>query len=247
MKTKTILICMLIGFCSLAPLTANNSLFNQANLLYEEGQYDQALNLYQQLEQEMVNWKLFFNIGNCFYKQNQFVTAKIYYLRAQRLQPLEPSIKRNIYIVNKYFKDAEETEKDFITRMIQKIESLIPLNLLSVLIILLVFLINGFIFLLIKIGKRRILLYGLSFSLVFALFFSFYHIYRVKKINTRNTAVIIKEDSQLRSGPGFDNTVLFKVNPGIKVRIIDKSRNWFQVTASRHIAGWIVAEDLEQI
>ena len=36
-----------------------------------------------------------------------------------------------------------------------------------------------------------------------------------------------------------DNTVLFKVNPGLEVRIIDRAGEWVQATASEHIAGWI--------
>ena len=33
--------------------------------------------------------------------------------------------------------------------------------------------------------------------------------------------------------------MLFKVNPGLEVKIIDRSRDWVQVTASAQIAGWI--------
>ncbi len=58
------------------------------------------------------------------------------------------------------------------------------------------------------------------------------------------SAVVWEEDAQLRSGPGGDNTVLFKVNPGLEVRIIDRRGDWVQVTASERIAGWIEAKRL---
>jgi len=51
----------------------------------------------------------------------------------------------------------------------------------------------------------------------------------------------------LRSGPGEDNTVLFKVNPGLEVRIIDRRGEWVQVTASERIAGWIEKKRLALI
>ena len=97
MIKKIIISSLVIGFFSILCFADNHQAqFDRANQLYEESQYDQALQLYLQLEKDVVNWKLLFNIGNCYYKQNQFVKAKIYYLRAQRLQPFETSIQKNI-------------------------------------------------------------------------------------------------------------------------------------------------------
>lgn len=222
--------------------------FARANQLYEEGKYAEALTVYRTIETQSVHWKLFFNIGNCCYKTGDYVRAKIYYLRAERLRPFEPSIQKNIDIVNKRFSDKIEEEKpDFLSRVALRIENVISLNIVSVVLVIAVIVLNLFIFLLIKNGRTRFLLYGVSFSLVIALLIAGYHIYRTGKQNLRNTAVIITADTELRSGPGEDNTVLFKVNPGLKVKIIEKSRNWVQVSASSRIAGWIEADRLERI
>ena len=68
---------------------------------------------------------------------------------------------------------------------------------------------------------------------------SFYHIHLVRKQSVRNTAVVTDQDVTLLSGPGGDNTILFRVNPGLELKIIGKNREWYQVTASDDIAGWI--------
>lgn len=224
--------------------------FDKANQLYEEGKYAEALNQYLEIEKAGSHWKVFYNIGNCYYKLNQPVRAKIYYLKARRLEPFEPSIQKNIEIVNKLLKDKVPSPKpDFISRLLMRIESILSLNILSISLLLLVVIFNGFVFMLIKKGKNRFILYGVSFSLILVLLFTGYHIHRVNKYNRRNIAVIIKKDAQLRSGPGENNTVLFKVNPGLEVKIIDQGGNkkWLQVSASSEIAGWIEAESLEQI
>ena len=224
--------------------------FDQANQLYEEGKYPEALNQYLEIEKAASHWKVFYNMGNCYYKLDQPVRAKIYYLKARRLEPFEPSIQKNIEIVNQQLKDKVPTSQpDFISRLLMRIESILSLNILSITLLLLVVIFNGFVLLLIKKGKNRFILYGVSFSLILVLFFTGYHIHRVNKYNRRDTAVIIKEDAQLRSGPGENNTVLFKVNPGLEVKIIDQGVNkkWLQVSASSEIAGWIEAESLEQI
>jgi tetratricopeptide (TPR) repeat protein len=222
--------------------------FDKANQLYEKGKYAEALNGYKKIEKSGVHWKLFFNMGNCHYKLNNFVKAKIYFLRAERLKPFDDSIQKNIEIVNKKFSDKiSEKKPDFIARVIKKIEALIPLNLVSAILLISILILNLFIFLLIKKGKKRLFIYGASFSLIISILLFSYHVYRVKKQNLRDTAVIVKNESILRSGPGDTNTILFKVNPGIKVKIIDKSRDWLQVSASKEIAGWIEDSDIERI
>ncbi|MCK4760730.1 MAG: SH3 domain-containing protein [Candidatus Aminicenantes bacterium] len=256
MQTKKIfrvrLLCLLLMLPFLyINLPAENSFrqdFDTAGSLYEEGRYNEALGIFLEAEKKGGHWKLFYNIGNCYYKTKDFVKAKIYYLRAERLKPFEPSIQKNIGIVNKKFNDQIEAEKsDFISGVIKKTETLFSIDFVSILLLLSIFILNLFIFLLIKKGKSRFLIYGVSFSLIIAILFFSYHVYRVKKQNLRDTAVIVKTDSTLRSGPGESNTILFKVNPGLKVKIIDKSRDWLQVSASKEIAGWIEESDLEKI
>jgi uncharacterized protein YgiM (DUF1202 family) len=91
------------------------------------------------------------------------------------------------------------------------------------------------------------ILYGLSFSFFLCLFLFGYFLHRISSDRETKTAVIIGENSQLRSGPGEGNTVLFKVNPGLEVRVIEESRNWYQVSASSQIAGWIEESRLKLI
>ncbi len=224
--------------------------FDEANKEYEAGNYQGALDIYHQIEKEGPHWKLFYNIGNCYYKLNRLVRAKIYYLKARRLEPFEPSIGKNIEIVNKGLNDKTPSPKaDFIARLVLRIESIVSLNVLSAVLLLLILLLNVFLFLSIKKGKQRFLLYGISFTLIFTLLLAGYHIYRVGKYRQRSVAVITAEDTQLHSGPGKNNTILFKVNPGLKVRIIDTSSNgrWLQVSASSDIAGWVATDHLERI
>jgi len=222
--------------------------FLEANRLYEDGKYAEALDIYLEQEKNGGHWKLFYNTGNCYFKLNQPVRAKIYYLKAQRLNPFEDSIEKNIGIVNKVLNDKIETDRpDFISRVLLRVESIVSLNLVSILLLLLFIAFNAFVFMSLKKGKSRFRVYGVSFTLVLALMVGSYHLYRSNKHNRRDIAVITKTNSQLRSGPGQNNTVLFKVNPGLKVRIIDQSRDWLQVSASSDIAGWIQESHLEKI
>jgi uncharacterized protein YgiM (DUF1202 family) len=245
-------IVVFIGILVLAVMVASAEDFQQrfdsANDLYEKGLYTEALELYRTIENSLFSWKLFYNMGNCQFKLNRFIEAKIYYLKARQLKPLQPSIGNNIQIVNKNFKDKiPEKEIDFLGRVVLKVESLISLNFISYLLIVFIIIFNFSLFILVRRRRNKWALYGLFFFLLLFIFTSMVHIYRVQKRNSQNTAVIIRDDAQLRSGPGQDNTILFKVNPGLEVRIIDRSNGWLQVSASSDIAGWIKEDRLTVI
>ncbi len=249
MKQKVVFIILIC--CLLLPLRPADDAaiyFSRANQLYENQDYTKALELYRQAEKELRNWKLFYNLGNCYYKLEDYVRAKIYFLRAQRLNPSDPDIRKNLEVVNQHFRDrVPEQKADFISRVILKIEAILSLNLLAVCLLLLVILLNGAIFLLATRGKNRWLLYGISFCLVFILISGGYLLHRQAKEKRRHIGVVVAEKAELRSGPGFDNTILFQVHPGLKVRILNQSRDWLQVSASDRIAGWIEAKRLERI
>ena len=248
MKSIVVFIGILVLVVMVASAEDFQQKFDSANDLYEKGLYTEALELYRTIENSLFSWKLFYNMGNCQFKLNRFIEAKVYYLKARQLKPLQSSIRNNIQIVNKNFKDKiPEKEIDFLGRVVLKVESLISLNFISYLLIVFIIIFNLSLFILVRRRRNKWALYGLFFFLLLFIFTSMVHIYRVQKRNSQNTAVIIRDDAQLRSGPGQDNTVLFKVNPGLEVRIIDRSNGWLQVSASSDIAGWIKEDRLTVI
>ncbi|HSQ35779.1 MAG TPA: hypothetical protein VLQ89_07300, partial [Candidatus Binatia bacterium] len=108
--------------------------FSTANAHYEVGRFNEALNIYLPLSRQVTNWKVFYNIGNCYFKLGRPLAAKISYLRARKLRPLDPSIARNILIVNKRFADAIQSEPpDFVSRVLQILHAKLSLNALSLL------------------------------------------------------------------------------------------------------------------
>jgi tetratricopeptide (TPR) repeat protein len=214
--------------------------FAAANRSYKEGKFAAALSLYLDVNRRASDWQVLYDIGNCYYKMERYLSAKVYYLKARKFQPLDAAIARNIAMTNRHFRDVVNLpEPDFVARAIQLLESALTLNGLSVLLLLAVALLNACLFLLLTRGRSKRLLYALAFSLLLSLALGAYHVSRTAALGRTDVAVIWEEGSQLRSGPGDDNTVLFKVNPGLEVRIIDRAGDWVQAAASEHIAGWI--------
>jgi tetratricopeptide (TPR) repeat protein len=245
---KTILFSILLLSLAVFASTTINDDFLAANGHYEAGRYGDALKIYLQVNHQLTSWQVLYNIGNCYFKLGQPLAAKIYYLRARSFRPLDGSIARNIAIVDKSFKDviAPETP-DFISRAIQVLQAELELNTLSLLLLAAILLLNIFLFLLLKKGWRKKIIYGLALSLLLCLVLGAYHYDRATGQRRTSIAVVSEAGSVLRSGPGESNTELFKINPGLEVKILDRSRDWVQVSASPQVAGWIELKRLTLI
>lgn len=214
--------------------------FAAANRNYRQGKFAAALALYLEVDRQVKDEKVLYNIGNCYYKLERYLSAKVYYLKARKFQPLDAAIARNIAMTDLHFRDAvAPPEPDFIARAIQLLAGKLSLDALSILLLLAVALANACLFLLLTRGRNKKTLYALAASLLLALGLWAYHLSRTAALGRSDSAVVWAEGSQLRSGPGEDNTVLFEVGPGLDVKIIDRSGDWVQAAASEHIAGWI--------
>ncbi len=223
--------------------------FGDAGDLYQKGKYKEALSHYRTLEKSSNSWKLYYNMGNCCFKLKQYLQAKIYYLKAEKLNPVNDDIKFNLNITDRYFKDKiPEVKSDFIDSVIGRINNGISLNSLSYMLILVIVLLNASVIsFIIKRIDKRVIIYAGTICLIMAIALSSYHIYRVDLETSRSVGVVMKDGVTLYSGPGSDNTALFEVNSGLKLRVSGESSGWYQVSASDEIAGWINAEDMEKL
>ena len=70
---------------------ADSASFDQANRLYEQGKYADAIVAYRGLlGQKQSSAALYFNLGNAFFKSGNTGEAIINYRLAQRLAPRDP-------------------------------------------------------------------------------------------------------------------------------------------------------------
>jgi tetratricopeptide (TPR) repeat protein len=93
------LVLMIVGLitCLRVVQCAEPSLFDQANRLYEEGKFKEAIPLYQSMLK--AGWRspaVFFNLGNSFFKAGDLGSAIYNYHRAAALAPRDPDIQANL-------------------------------------------------------------------------------------------------------------------------------------------------------
>ena len=75
---KNFLILILVFICNI--LLASNSLFEKANKLYQQEKYEQAISLYDSIQQNgLQSGALFYNMGNAYYKLQSWPESILYY------------------------------------------------------------------------------------------------------------------------------------------------------------------------
>ena len=80
------LIIIFITLCSLNNTHANDSLFLQANEEYINEKYEIAISIYDSiLSNGFQSSELFYNLGNCFYKKNDWANAIWYYEKSLKI------------------------------------------------------------------------------------------------------------------------------------------------------------------
>ncbi len=239
MKKTSILICLILIFFGTLSSTGINDKFKIGINAYEKGNYDKALKAFSSIEKKISNWKVFYNKGNCFYKKGNFINAKIEYLKAEKLNPFESSIQNNIVQTNLKLGISNQIKQTFFYRIMLRLDSFFSMNFVSILLIFSIVLFNVILILFLFLGKNKKLIYTSLISVILLIALAGYHHYRSTSILSSNNAVVIDKNAELRSGPGEKNTILYKILPGVRVKIIEKSGDWYYISESETVAGWI--------
>jgi len=86
---------------------------------YNDGNFSQAIASFTKLaDAGVVNGKLFYNLGNAFFKNDDLGHAVLWYARAARLIPCDPDLKFNYKHALRMVKDKGEDNNSGIVRIL---------------------------------------------------------------------------------------------------------------------------------
>ena len=253
MDMKRIFTLILLVF-SLVNLYADEKgeLWTKANDAYSMGQYETALNDYIEIENNGYHsYRLYYNMGNAWYKTGNMGKAILYYEKALKLNPAGEDALNNLQIAKLQTLDKIDVLPEFIvSTWIKDIRNLMSSNgwgytavgLFAVVCILL---------LLFKFapttGGRK-----LSFVLacVVFLFFIFAVLFAFSlraKAKSEDNAVVMVPVSNVKSAPNSTGNNLFILHEGSKVEILEQAGKWCRIEISDGRQGWLEGKDIEVI
>ena len=85
----------------------NQTLFEQANTLYNEGKFTEAIKQYESIiDNDKHSSELYFNLANAHYKLNNIAPSIYYYEKAALLNPNDKDIENNLSFAKNMTIDA---------------------------------------------------------------------------------------------------------------------------------------------
>ena len=243
-----LLMFMLFRVVSASP----DSLFLKANVLYQDGKYELALEQYKQvLESGLESADLYYNMGNAAYRSNSIGYAILYYEKALKLDPSHEDASNNLEFASRYRVDTfEEVPELFIRTWMRVILVKFSERTWSLVSLVLFVLITMAI--LIFIFSRRHLLKKIGFftaliGIVWIIAAFSAAIARHKSIIHPDAAIISAPSVVVRSSPSDTGTELFILHEGTKVKVNEGVSGWQNIRVIDGREGWIATTDFESI
>ncbi len=228
-----------------------NNLFEEANNFYIKKNYKKSIELYEIIiESGIEHSAVFYNLGNSYFRVEDIGQAIWAYRNAHRLSPRDNDITHNLNIAETKKIDRIDSPPLFIIHdLYRKVKSSITIFELVLLggilsfTLSLIWIMRSFFGK--KIGLLKNIFQMLLVLIIIVHLFIVDMIFEKKKIN--NEAIIVKK-IEAKSGPFLgDNKVLFQINAGSTVEILEEKNNWSEIILIDGKQGWILTSALRKM
>jgi tetratricopeptide (TPR) repeat protein len=233
----------LVGLALQATATENTKLFFDGISRYQAGQYEEAAAAFIAITESGVqNGKLYYNIGNAFFKQNDLGRAILWYERARKKIAGDPDLDFNLNYARSFRKDEAVEEVAPLYRVL-----FFWYHLLSHRIIVACALTANLFFWLILLIYRLRPRYGLKVAAYpigfIALLFSLTSTYCFHDERTKR-AIVLPETLSVRSGLSDEATELFVLHAGTRVRVANQRKGYYLIHFADGKIGWVRAKSV---
>lgn len=243
------ILSFLLGFSTFGQ---NQALFKQANTLYNEGKYTDAINTYEAiLATKNESAELYFNLANAHYKLNNIAPSVYYYEKALQLAPNDADIKHNLSFAKNMTVDAIDVVPEAgLSKLIKKATNMFSFDAWAkvsvgfVFLFVILFLVYYFAYSTIR---KRLAFIGsiTSISLMcIALLFAFHKFNLDKK---DKPAIVFAKESSVNNEPNSRSEEAFKLHEGTKVQVLDTVKNWKKIKLVDGKSGWISSDDIKAL
>lgn len=230
-----------------------DSLWTAGVQAYTDGNFSDASAAWTSIEESgQKSAKLYYNLGNAWFKQGNYPKAILNYERALRLDPSYSDARYNLEFTSNFVQDKIEPVPEFILKSVaRKVCYVMGSNAWAVifLVLLAAALVMGLLFLLgSSVGKRRAGFYcGIVLLLLSSGALSFSIWQKSDSVKT-DTAIVMSPVSSVKSSPSSGSSKdLFVIHEGTKVTILDEVGTWRNISLADGRQGWIPASDIEII
>lgn len=240
------IVFILIATFSLATFAQSGTdyYFEQGNQAYRDGNYQEAIDWYQKiLDTGYESGRLYYNLGNCYYKTDQIGRAILNYEKSKKFLPNDSELQFNLELARLKIIDRIETPpRFFLFEWWDQIKNFYTISQLTNL-VLLSYIVSAAIlvaFLFLKADRiRKILFSTFIITLILTLFCGYLLFANIHEEKTNQYGIVLSPNVTVLSAPGEGATDVFVLHEGIKIRIGDQRGDWLKIVLPDGKSGWI--------
>ena len=242
-----------ILFFFFGSLTAQNeTVFEQANALYNDAKFDEAIAKYESiLETKQHSAEVYYNLANAHYKLNNIAPSIYYYEKALQLKPEDKDILNNRAYAKKMTVDAIQAVPELgLSRFFNKVIKILTFdNWAKLAIVLMVLFIALFLVYYFTHGTQsKRVSFILSFVFLFLSLCSVGLAFQKQALDNKdNPAIVFAQKSEVKTEPNLDGKDAFVLHEGAKVLVLDTINDWRKIKLLDGKIGWINAKDIKML
>jgi len=248
---KTIYILTLL--LSTFTIAQNNELFSKGNGLYNDGKYQDAINIYERiLDSKNHSAELYFNLANAYYKMNRIAPSVYYYEKALQLSPNDQDVKNNIAFAKNMTIDAIEVIPEIgFSKIMNSIinrfsfDAWALFSIVFVVLFVILFLAYHFSY---STNRKRLAFLSSNLSLFLGLIALIFAFQKYDYDQKDKPAIVFAQESEIKSEPNLRSEIAFKLHEGTKVQVIEiYNENWTKIKLTDGKTGWIPSQDIKEL
>jgi tetratricopeptide (TPR) repeat protein len=223
-----------------------------ADSAYIKGDYQQAIQIYEELLCNGEAAEVYYNLGNSYYKAGDIAKAILNYERALLLQPGNADVRANLELARaKTVDKVEPTPEIFFVTWGKALVNTMSSNQWAYVSIVafVLLMVAVVVFVMAKsVALKKTGFFGGIVMLVVVILANLFASQQKSRLENRNSAIVITPSVSVRSTPSESGTALFVLHEGHKVEINDSSmKSWKEIRLEDGKVGWVPDSSIEVI
>ncbi len=227
-----------------------DTLFAKGIASYDQKQYKEAIHIYEDIIKiPFINADVLYNLASAYYRDGQKGKAVAALLAAKNLRPRDPDIKANLKFIHDEGKDQLGFEKDpNQTSLFEKVNFWNGfMNAKEFFYSTLIFFCVGMSSVFLFLWFSQVVLWKIMSIIFLSLSFFFGLGLGSSFVFQESWGATTAAESQVTSGPGEHNTVVFKLREGAPFKLLSQEGEWLKIEISDGRRGWIAKKETSVI
>ncbi|MCB9366583.1 MAG: tetratricopeptide repeat protein [Calditrichaeota bacterium] len=241
---------ILLALSSARAEVSTSAAFDAGLAAYQAEQWDLAIEQWQSvIATGKSSGSLEYNLGNAYFRKEDFPRAIVHYERALRLMPDDKDVEHNLLLANRGIVDQITPLPQLgVIRFAGKLRDQVsPEALMRIAVLLNLLLVVSI--LLQRYGAGVLRRWSARLSLAFGLLLvisTAWYFWRNSAFNEKY-GIVMTERADVNSGPTAEATQLFSLHEGTKVKLGEALSDWVAVELSDGRKGWLQRGLVEEI